>query len=110
MYQVKKSRARKCRNLLKRSVVVKGRYEKSRTEYVHTAHIYVHMHVIVPAQVSGEDIRMHTSVRMEHSHVTLHGYSSFFFILVSYLLNAEVSVTTAAHMLAMPYGLWEKYY
>lgn len=52
------------------------------------------MHVIVPAQGPDEDIRMHTAWN------TTEGASSFFF-LVNYLLNANVSVTTAAHMLAM---------
>lgn len=57
------------------------------------------MHVIVPGQGPDEDIRMHTlySVRMENSTET----TLSFFFLVNYLLNANVSATTAAHMLAM---------
>lgn len=49
------------------------------------------MHVIMPGQGPDEDIRMEHSTERALS----------FLLLVNHLLNANVSLATAAHMLAM---------
>lgn len=70
-----------------------------------TLHIFnVHMHVIVPAQGPGEDIRMYAySVRMEHStEIALSFHPCQLFIEYPY---RGIRDNSRAYFL-----LWEKYY